>query len=64
MKRLTPKRKRIEYRYYVIPENEKVLALLGDDWRKEYGEGLTRLHFHNFFEVGSCHVGKGNVLQD
>ena len=64
MKNTTPKRKHIEYRYYIIPENEKVLALLGDDWIREYGEGLARLHFHNYFEVGVCHDGKGKVVLD
>ncbi len=64
MKSATPKRKRVEYRYYVIPENEKVLALLGDEWRREYGEGLARLHFHNYFEVGVCYEGTGKVVLD
>ena len=53
---------RIEYRYYDIPTGELTLTLAGPSWFKEYGEGRDRLHFHNYFEVGICHEGEGEMI--
>ncbi|MDB8711103.1 helix-turn-helix domain-containing protein [Mediterraneibacter gnavus] len=54
---------KIEYRYYQLPENFPVLALLGEKWIRKYGEDkpIEYLHFHNHFEIGFCHWGKGNL---
>lgn len=58
------RKKKVEFRYYEIPENENVLALLGEDWIREYGNDIDSLHFHNFLEVGYCHEGSGRVTLD
>lgn len=55
-------KKNVEFRYYVIPKDEIVLPLMGPTWNKEYGEGKERLHFHNYYEVGICHEGKGEMI--
>lgn len=55
-------KKNVEFRYYVIPNDEIVLPLMGSTWNKEYGEGKERLHFHNYYEVGICHEGKGEMI--
>lgn len=34
---MAKKKKRIEYRYYEIPEDTYVLPLLGKGWEQEYG---------------------------
>lgn len=57
-----PKRKTIEYRYYDIPQDVPVLALLGEGWIRPYGEsGLNSLHFHNHLEIGYCYEGRGQL---
>ncbi len=48
-----------EFRYYEMPVGRYDLALLGDKWITNYQTGEQ--HFHNFFEIGYCHYGKGNV---
>ena len=53
------KRERLEFRFYEIPQNESVLALLGESWRRVYGHDVQRLHFHNLMEIGFCHEGRG-----
>jgi AraC-like DNA-binding protein len=58
------RKKKVEFRYYEIPENEIVLALLGEDWIREYGNDIDSLHFHNYLEVGYCHEGNGRVTID
>ncbi|MCI6675778.1 MAG: AraC family transcriptional regulator [Clostridiales bacterium] len=55
-------KKKVEFRYYVIPKDEIVLPLMGSTWNKEYGEGKERLHFHNYYEVGICHEGEGEMI--
>lgn len=55
-------KKNVEFRYYVIPNDEIVLPLMGSTWNKEYGEGKERLHFHNYYEVGICHEGKCEMI--
>ena len=54
--------KRVEFRYYEIPEGDVVFLLGGENWYKEYGEGREKLHFHNFYEVGICHAGEGEMI--
>ncbi len=58
------KRERLEFRFYEIPQNESVLALLGDSWRREYGRDTKYLHFHNLMEIGLCHEGSGVLTLD
>lgn len=52
----------LEFRYYNMPMGSYILPLYGDSWRREYGwdTGDTQ-HFHNYFELGFCHEGKGEV---
>ncbi|MDF2615036.1 MAG: L-rhamnose operon transcriptional activator [Clostridia bacterium] len=61
---MSKKKQTVEFRYYEMPNNEIVLALLGKDWRREYGVGINGLHFHNFMEIGYCHEGTGEVIID
>lgn len=58
------KKVNIEYRYYDMPPNEPVLALLGDGWKRKYGEGIEFLHFHNILEIGYCNYGRGELSYD
>jgi len=58
------KRQRLEFRFYEIPQNEHVLALLGDSWRRIYGHDVQYMHFHNLMEIGVCHEGKGVLTLD
>ena len=55
-------RKKVEFRYYDIPKGEIVFSLTGDTWNKEYGEGKETLHFHNYYEVGVCYEGEGEMI--
>lgn len=55
-------KKNVEFRYYDIPKDEIVLPLVGSMWNKAYGEGKERLHFHNYYEVGICHEGEGEMI--
>ncbi len=57
------KRPRVELRYYDIPHGDSVLALLGDSWKRNYGNDTTCQHFHNLTEIGFCRYGAG-ALQD
>ncbi|MEY8352787.1 AraC family transcriptional regulator [Lachnospiraceae bacterium 54-53] len=59
---MAKQRERVEFRYYEIPEDEAVLALLGEDWIREYGKHIKYLHFHNLMEIGYCHWGTGEVV--
>lgn len=49
----------IQYRYYEMPPDSHVLALLGAGWIRAYGSDLDALHFHNHLEIGYCHGGCG-----
>lgn len=56
------KRRKVEYRYYEVPQDVPVLALLGEGWIRPYGEeGLLALHFHNHLEIGYCYEGCGQL---
>ena len=53
---------KVEFRYYDIPQGDLVLPLTGETWNKEYGEGKEKLHFHNYYEVGRCYAGEGEMI--
>ncbi|NLL80322.1 MAG: AraC family transcriptional regulator [Clostridiales bacterium] len=53
------RKEQIEFRYYEVPEHLPILALMGDNWKMEYGKDTPGLHFHNFMEIGYCHYGAG-----
>ncbi|MDQ9842429.1 AraC family ligand binding domain-containing protein, partial [Acinetobacter baumannii] len=50
-----------EYRYYQMPGDSPILALLGEKWRQNYGRDVDYLHFHNFLEIGFCYEGEGTL---
>ena len=56
------KREEVQFRYYDMDENQVVIALTGKEWIREYGKGVDGLHFHNYFEVGLCHYGEGELI--
>ena len=58
------KKKELQYRYYEMPEDSHVLALMGRDWVRKYGDGITYLHFHNYMEIGICHEGCGDMVYE
>lgn len=58
------KRDTIELRFYEIPQNEYVLALLGENWIRDYGHDEVNLHFHNLMEIGVCRSGTGELVLD
>lgn len=53
------RKEQVEFRYYELKDNMPLLALLGDNWKKEYGKDVSCLHFHNYMEIGWCHYGTG-----
>lgn len=56
------KKDSLEFRFYEVPQGESALALLGEAWVGTYGHSEKGLHFHNLFEVGYCHFGRGKLL--
>ena len=50
-----------EFRYYEVPREEAVLALIGNKWIQVYGENIDNMHFHNLIEIGYCHYGEGDL---
>lgn len=59
------KKPKMEYRYYEMPTDSPVLALLGEKWIQNYGRNIDYLHFHNHLEIGFCYSGKGTLtLED
>lgn len=61
------KKQDLEYRYYRMPSDMYVFALLGDAWVREYGvdgkgKRIETLHFHNFLEIGYCIDGSGEMI--
>ena len=59
------KKQPAEFRFYEIPQDEPVLALMGNKWIQVYGENINNQHFHNLLEIGICHYGDGDlVLED
>lgn len=60
---MNKKKREVEYRYYEMPDELPVLALLGNGWIRPYGEqGLDALHFHNHLEIGYCYEGHGTLV--
>lgn len=58
------KQEPMEFRYYDIPQDEPVLVLAGESWKRTYGAGAPYLHFHNVLEIGYCHYGKGHMVYE
>lgn len=58
-----PKKKKqpAEFRFYEVPQEEPVLALMGKKWIQVYGENIDNQHFHNLLEIGLCHYGDGEL---
>jgi AraC-like DNA-binding protein len=53
------KKDTVELRFYDIPQNEPVLALMGEEWVRDYGREKVHLHFHNMMEIGLSRRGRG-----
>lgn len=53
-------KKEVEYRYYEMPENSFLIALTGAAWVEVSGDDCP--HYHNYLEIGYCHVGNGRLL--
>ncbi len=64
MGNVSKKKKQIQFRYYEIPQNQPLMALLGESWIRPYGEGVECLHFHNYMEIGFCYDGVGELVLD
>lgn len=58
------RKKKLQFRYYEIPQGEPCLALLGEAWVRPYGDGVDCLHFHNYMEIGYCYDGAGEIILD
>jgi AraC-like DNA-binding protein len=56
------KKPSMQFRYYDPPQKERCLALLGQSWVREYGNGIDYLHFHNLMEIGYCRQGNGILV--
>lgn len=58
-----PKKKKgsFEFRYYELPADFPVLALLGERWVRAY-EHCDNSHFHSQLEIGYCYWGSGELL--
>lgn len=52
----------MELRFYEVPQDEHVLALLGEKWVRNYGHDEKNLHFHNLMEIGYCRNGLGRLI--
>lgn len=55
------RKEQMEFRYYEMQDHMPILALLGDNWKMEYGKDASCLHFHNYMEIGWCHYGTGTM---
>lgn len=49
-----------EFRYYELPEDFPILALMGESWIRCYDQ-VDQLHFHNHLEIGHCISGHGTI---
>jgi AraC-like DNA-binding protein len=54
-------KREIQYRYYEIPPESSVLAVLGDKWGRPFGDGDDCFHYHNLLEIGYCYSGSGYI---
>lgn len=60
---MAKQKKKLEFRYYTMPEGDYVLPKLGKGWEQEYGLGYGEMqHFHNYMEIGYCYSGDGRFL--
>lgn len=50
----------LEFRYYEMPSDTYLMALLGERWIMNYG--TDAMHFHNYLEIGYCYYGEGRML--
>ena len=41
------KKQPAEFRFYELPQDEPVLALMGNKWIQVYGENIDNQHFHS-----------------
>ncbi|MEI3339032.1 MAG: hypothetical protein V8R80_02980 [Eubacterium sp.] len=48
----------MELRYYDVPQNEFLIALQGETWKRKYGSEDSLMHFHNLLEIGVCRSGQ------
>jgi AraC-type DNA-binding domain-containing proteins len=55
------KKQPAEFRFYEVPQDEPVLALMGSKWIQVYGQNIHNQHFHNLMEIGYCHYGEGDL---
>ena len=62
--RSSRKKPTVQLRYYELPEREPVLALMGPEWVRVYGNEPENLHFHNLMEIGVCRWGEGEMEID
>lgn len=53
-------RQNLEFRYYEMPSDTYLMALLGDKWILNYG--TDAMHFHNYLEIGYCYYGEGRMV--
>lgn len=58
------KKETLELRFYDIPQGETVVARLGEDWDRIYGDEGINYHFHNVMEIGLCRRGPGDLWFD
>lgn len=54
------KKQNVEFRYYEMPSQSYLLALLGESWIMNYG--TEAVHFHNYLEIGYCYYGEGHMM--
>lgn len=59
---MSKKKRQVQYRFYEMPPDSYILALLGGGWVRAYGQDVDSSHFHNFLEIGYCHDGTGELL--
>lgn len=50
----------VEFRYYEMPAQSYLFALLGERWILNYG--TDAMHFHNYLEIGYCYYGEGEMI--
>lgn len=55
---------KMELRYYDVPQNEFLIALQGETWKRKYGSEDSLMHFHNLLEIGVCRSGTGLMRLD
>ena len=46
------KKQPAEFRFYELPQDEPVLALMGNKWIQVYGENIDNQHFQDYAIMG------------